>query len=400
MSRVAYIVVIAASLALLGYLGLLALQMVEGRVTPLMMTAGLAAAVAVSLVSFLACLVLLVRTSKSLAQQKDMLRAVDMALRDYATRADQTTKTVSEVQALALRELDALKERQFRRLEDEQPGSPSGTDGALPNNVVPISAPAPAPDAAGQAAKDGYREFLKAAIGQGHLEVSLQPIVTVSRGEASGFEVFAHVEAPGLPARDIKRLESGLDLQNRAAFETLLFQQAVIASRRELGADGERMPLQVAISNALLQDADAVTAVTETYRKHPALAGSLVLSLPVHLINGAGRRHEDAIARLADAGAPLAMEGWRGNAKALRECVARGVRYIKLPADRLLDREKRRNQDLSGAEICEAAALASVDIVATGVDTDEDAVCLIDLGIDMMAGERFSGPRRLRRSAG
>ncbi len=399
MSRLIIGIVIFAGVALLAYLGLLALEAVDGMVTPFMMTAGLAASVAVSLVSFLVCLALLTRMSRALNRQKDMLRTVDAALRNYADHADRTTRTVSDVSAQALRQLEAFKQRLSHRDENEAAAAAPRGDDALPDNVIPIS-PSGSRDAGSPAAStNGYKDALKAAIALGDLEISLQPVVTISRSEASGFEVFAHVDAPGLPPRDVRRLETGLDLADRAVFEQLMVRQAAMASRRNLGEEGRHTPLQVAISNALLQDAESVTQIAETYRKHPALSESLVLSLPIHLVNGAGKRHKEAIARLVDAGATLAVEGWRGDARALAEYTASGVRFIKLSADRLLDREKRRERDLSGAEICEAAAAKSVDIIATGVDSDEDAVCLIDLGVDMMTGERFSGPRRLRHSA-
>ena len=39
-------------------------------------------------------------------------------------------------------------------------------------------------------------------------------------------------------------------------------------------------------------------------------------------------------------------------------------------------------------------------IIAVNVANDEDAVSLIDLGIDLMAGPRFGGPRRLKADGG
>jgi EAL domain-containing protein (putative c-di-GMP-specific phosphodiesterase class I) len=39
-------------------------------------------------------------------------------------------------------------------------------------------------------------------------------------------------------------------------------------------------------------------------------------------------------------------------------------------------------------------------VIATGVSNDEDAVNLLDLGIDLMIGDRFSPPRRVRSGIG
>ena len=45
------------------------------------------------------------------------------------------------------------------------------------------------------------------------------------------------------------------------------------------------------------------------------------------------------------------------------------------------------------------AADAGIDVIATDVHSDEDAVSLIDIGVDLMTGERLSAPRRLKTDA-
>ena len=48
------------------------------------------------------------------------------------------------------------------------------------------------------------------------------------------------------------------------------------------------------------------------------------------------------------------------------------------------------------AALVEMADDAGVDVIATDVQSEEDAVSLIDMGIDLMTGERLSAPRRLK----
>jgi EAL domain-containing protein (putative c-di-GMP-specific phosphodiesterase class I) len=50
--------------------------------------------------------------------------------------------------------------------------------------------------------------------------------------------------------------------------------------------------------------------------------------------------------------------------------------------------------------IVEQVNAAKATVVATGVSSDDDAVSLLDLGIDLMAGPRFGGPRRLKPEGG
>ena len=77
-----------------------------------------------------------------------------------------------------------------------------------------------------------------------------------------------------------------------------------------------------------------------------------------------------------------------------------GVNYVKLAADRLLDRPKARKGVPGGAMLLEMAMAAGIEVIATDVRSDEDAVSLIDMGIELMTGERLSGPRRLKDDGG
>ena len=73
---------------------------------------------------------------------------------------------------------------------------------------------------------------------------------------------------------------------------------------------------------------------------------------------------------------------------------------MKLAGDRLLDRTRVRKGAPSGAMLLDMATAAGIDVIATDVHSDEDAVSLIDIGIDLMTGERLAPPRRLKDDGG
>ena len=103
--------------------------------------------------------------------------------------------------------------------------------------------------------------------------------------------------------------------------------------------------------------------------------------------------------RLTISGAIFAAEGWPREEDALERLKLQGVRLVKLSADRLLDRERTRRRSPSGADLAELIDRSNMAIIAIDVASDEDAVALLDLGVDLMRGERFSPPRRLKPSA-
>jgi EAL domain-containing protein (putative c-di-GMP-specific phosphodiesterase class I) len=110
--------------------------------------------------------------------------------------------------------------------------------------------------------------------------------------------------------------------------------------------------------------------------------------------------HAQALGLLSAKGVRFAGEGWNETAEGAALIAVEGLDFIKIPANRLLDREKQRRRLAPASTILESAAANDVTIIAVDVANDEDAVSLIDLGIDLMAGPRFGGPKRLKHDDG
>jgi EAL domain-containing protein (putative c-di-GMP-specific phosphodiesterase class I) len=149
-----------------------------------------------------------------------------------------------------------------------------------------------------------------------------------------------------------------------------------------------------------LQDRDQLRLAVEFLALHPPLARLVVLSLPSAILTNASAAAHSALEELLETGVTLAAEGWDGSTKALPALRELQVGHLKLGADRLLDRTKKRRRDPTGLDIVNAAAESGIQVIATGVSNDEDAVNLLDLGIDLMIGDRFSPPRRVRSGIG
>lgn len=333
--------------------------------------------------------------------QMDFLRfsrSIEMALRDLSSRSERDAASIGELNRKIADEIETLTGMAAAQPQaaEASPFPRRAEIEARPVAVPPAAERAPEAE---PATSEAIRQALASAVAAGELEVSLQPIVSVAQGAATGFEVHAHVE-PGEGGKplDIRRMAQPLPGLDQAAFEAALVRSAVSASRRQLGTASERMPFHIAISEALLGARAEVDAIAELARVHRGLPASLVLSVPATLLAAGGETRE-RLDQLTAAGFRLAVEGWEGARGELRDTRARGAHFLKIPVNRLLDRERGRRRQLPGAELAEAAAEAGIAVIATGVVRDDDAVGLIDLGIDLMEGERFSGPRRVRSSA-
>lgn len=320
-------------------------------------------------------------------------RSVEMALGEVSSRSTRDSATIGELNRMVADEIRSMAD--LRTPSGRASGSNAEAESPRPRPVRVETRQTAARTETGGA----FEQALAKAVADDALQVSLQPIISVSRSTAVGFEVHAHVkDGEHDRSLDIRRLAQPVAGLDQAAFEQSLLRRAIDAGRRQLGSDSEKMPFHIAISAALLSNKTEMGNLADLTAQHRALAKSVVLSLAAGDFDLRGTAREN-LDKLTMEGFRIALEDWDGSAEDAAGASSRGVAYAKISADRLLDRQKARRNGLPGAELVEALDEAGIGIIATGVTRDEDAVILIDLGIDQMEGDRFSGPKLIKAPA-
>ena len=322
-----------------------------------------------------------------------LVNSFEMRLKELMSRSNRENAGLAELNALVEKELRGLAELVGERSGDGH-ATPSQDTARAPSrsNVIPHPASLARP-AQPRGLDAPLEELLAHAVRENVLEVSLQPIISVADSVAVAFDVFAHIERDGASV-DVARLAAPAAGMGVAEFERALITAAAETSLRKLGIAGERTPLHVPLSRALLDDAATFAATIDMFRVHPGLCRSLVLCFPAEVF--ASEALQGRLSQLTAASVALAADGW-SDAFSPQGAFGRfGIASLRLSTDRILEREKPSRGVRPLESILETASDATVTVVATGVSTDEDAVNLIDLGIDLLTGERFSGPRRLK----
>lgn len=322
------------------------------------------------------------------AEFRHLAVSVDAAFRELSSRSGREKLDLADINARISREIERLAER----LQVDRPAQPATFDPpAQGDNIVPHPATrrsrrepvvAAVPQTGAAEAQAIHR-----AVANNSVELSLQPIVSISQGAAVGFDVYAHLDLGDGRSTDIRRAADLVRSSEQAAFESCLVLLAAQAARRRLGDAGETMPLHVAISAPLLEHAAELAVVLDLFRQYPALAQSLVLSVPAELFE----TDTAGLERLSSAGIRLAAEGAATPLATLNKF---GAAFVKLPAIALLEAGETGKATRLVEELLEPSA--AIQLVVTDIAQDEQAVRLIDLGIDLMTGARFSGPRLLR----
>lgn len=332
------------------------------------------------------------RARRTQADVARLARSIDHALRDLAEGNSLNSSTLGALTDTIDHQLGGMLDR-IEVVASDHSAAPSREAPLAANNVVTLGATGRRPDArkpaAGDVAPVSWPDH-------GELELSLEPIIAVSQGAAACFEVYANLPFADGVARPVRRLHGEAAPAERARFELALVKAAMHASRRQLPGQAATLPLHAAISDALLADAGATAEIAQLFALHPGLAAGVVLSLPVEVLANPTRGQQKSLLRLTESSVRLAAEGWPDAGDGAAILAANGAGILKLTCNRLLDRDKLKRKAIAGGDLAEIAHARGLTIIATDVLTDEDAVALLDLGIDLMSGARFSPPRRLR----
>lgn len=326
------------------------------------------------------------------AELERLTRSMDAAIKEVSLRSDRDAARIEDLNALVS---DKLGHAPGRKAGHR--GHPAeDADGAAPAEPRPRAAArrGKPTSSTGESPEDAAIDLaLRRMVAGGQADLSMQPIIAAGRGEAGGFELHFHVQPEEGKAVDLRRLPRDVADVDPAGLERLAVVSASEAARRRLSDIGDRKPVHVAVSAALLDDEMELATVLDIFKLHPALARSIVLSLPSDLLETDG--HATTLATFSELGVGLAAEDWSGSKQALDAMKGARSRMVKVPAERLLDRTKPRKSGPNGAALVQMAGEAGADIIATDVQSEEDAVRLIEMSVDLMTGERLSAPRRL-----
>lgn len=286
------------------------------------------------------------------------------------------------------------------------PAAPSGqapcapAPAALAPSATAVSTTAPAAPtlaAARTAAKVDPQRALAAvreALKHDRIELVLQPIVSLPQRRRRFFECFSRLrDADGqvlLPESYIPVAErAGL----MAAIDNMLLLRCVQLVRR-IQRKGERLAFVCNLSPRTLDDRQFFGDFVDYLDANAELAAGLVFEIAQADFARLQPAAEDYLLRLWTLGARLSVDGVEDLAFDPAKLAARHVDFVKIPAAVLLaapaDRVARLRQGLAEAEI---------DLVAEKIESDEQLVELLELGLDYGQGYLFGEPRPARLAA-
>ncbi|MCB1518756.1 MAG: EAL domain-containing protein [Hyphomicrobiaceae bacterium] len=238
-------------------------------------------------------------------------------------------------------------------------------------------------------------ELLRQAIDEGRLLYYVQPIVTLPGRRVHGYDIIPHLlmedgEVAGpedfMPRNghgDVVRM-----IESRAMIQAVAF-------ARRTKTQGAPVVVYVPMTEATLGNAAARQQLLAQFDANQAIARELCIK-----VSEADWKHLSA---LEDKGLEALMEkGARysiGKLKSLRltfsELMQAGVRSVRVDAKRIVD-DPESYTDFHTSDIAPYLQRYEMDLIVTGVSTEQQVLTLIDDGMNLAQGQHIAKPGPIR----
>ena len=271
---------------------------------------------------------------------------------------------------------------------------------APPAEVVEAPPLRPAAASNGSSAATRAEQELKTlvteAIKSGRVELYLQPVVTLPQRKVRYYEALSRIQLPGESVIEAARfIPAARSAGLLPKIDERLVQNCVQIVRR-LAAKNREIGLFLNIAPETLVDRATFGEILGYLEANRALAASLVLEMPQRSYRALGANELTSLSMLADRGFRFSLdriEDFRIDPRALAE---RGVRFLKVPAELMLNPEQQESGHIHPADLSDMLGRYGIDLVADHIETENIVVDLLDFDVRFGQGFLFSQPRPVR----
>jgi cyclic-di-GMP phosphodiesterase TipF (flagellum assembly factor) len=303
--------------------------------------------------------------------------------------------TVVRQVAEAVADLEEARRRDARRERDRETAlAIVPAPQSVPQFLSPRQDPAPAmPPPEPEPAVS--LERLKQALDDNRLIFHIQPIVTLPQRRAQAYDLVPRLmldDGELAEAADFMPRRGGEAVVRR--IERLCVEEAVTISRRAR-TGGQPVTLYVPISRATLVDAIAIEKLVLLLEANRAVAAGLVLTVAEADWSAMPLNEKAALAAFVGKGVGLSLAGARSLRLDFAELAAVGVHSIRVDAGRFIDFPERFT-DFHSSDVTSYVKRFDIDLIATGIHTEQQILTLLDDGVALVQGPHIAGPGPVR----
>ncbi|MFA6264770.1 MAG: EAL domain-containing protein [Pseudolabrys sp.] len=247
------------------------------------------------------------------------------------------------------------------------------------------------------------REQISAMIAQAadanRIDLYLQPIVTLPQRKVRFYEALSRLrteEGEIVPAIDFVDIADSAGLMPK--IDNMLVFRCVQVVRR-LQLKSRDVGLFCNISATTLTDGFYFKQLLDFMEANRALAQSLMFEFTQAAYRSFGPIEYESLAALADRGFRFAMDHVTDLRFEPKELADRSFRFVKVPANLLLNRAAAAQSDIHAEDLADLLARNGIDLIGERIENESTVIDLLDYDARFGQGFLFSAPRPVRAEA-
>ena len=278
--------------------------------------------------------------------------------------------------------------------------NPYDTAASPPSFASGTSAPATSDNAA-PARLEGHAltATIRDAVDANRVDLHLQPIVTLPQRKVRYYEALTRLRTEDghmlQPAEFLAAAEtSGLlaRIDNMLLFRSVQVVRRLLIKNREIGVFCN-------ISLRTLNDPQLFPQMSEFLGANRAIASSLILEFTQNIWRQMGPMETESLSALREMGFRFGMDQVTDLRLDPRDLGERGIRFVKVPAAMLLGRAGTPGSDIHAEDLSNLLGRHGISLIGEMVESESQAVDLLDYDVKFGQGFLFSPPRPVRAEA-
>ncbi|MBS0245525.1 MAG: EAL domain-containing protein [Proteobacteria bacterium] len=247
--------------------------------------------------------------------------------------------------------------------------------------------------------REEISEMVAKAADANRIDLYLQPIVTLPQRKVRFYEALSRLRTEDgeiIPAVDFVGVAESAGLMPK--IDNMLVFRCVQVVRR-LQLKSRDVGLFCNINGTTLTDGVYFKQFVDFMRANRALAGSLMFEFTQAAYRSFGPIEHESLAALADCGFRFAMDHVTDLRFEPKELADRSFRFVKVPANLLLNRAATAQSDIQAEDLADLLARNGIDLIGERIENESTVVDLLDYDVRFGQGFLFSAPRPVRAEA-
>jgi len=247
--------------------------------------------------------------------------------------------------------------------------------------------------------REEISDMVARAADANRIDLYLQPIVTLPQRKVRFYEALSRLRTEDgeiIPAVDFVEVAETAGLMPK--IDNMLVFRCVQVVRR-LQLKSRDVGLFCNINGTTLTDAVFFKQFLDFMRANRALAGSLMFEFTQAAYRSFGPIEHESLAALADCGFKFSMDHVTDLRFEPKELADRSFRFVKVPANLLLNRAATAQSDIQAEDLADLLARNGIDLVGERIENESTVVDLLDYDVRFGQGFLFSAPRPVRAEA-